>query len=210
MSVTRFCAVTGIGRATWYRWSTWRARSRSARPPSDAISVFEAALAEVEALLGVTWVEDLTDPGDAEIATLRLVTDNGPCSTSARFGASVASKHHIAHIRTRRRAPWTNGVIERFFAAIKYEHLYRREITTGVELASQVDSFRAIYNTIRSHEAIAMRQPSSATDRRRPPNPQTSKMSQLLDTRQHLPARDRCVRGSPQRAPTAMEGGRTC
>ena len=125
---------------------------------SDAISVFDAALAEVEALLGMTWVEDLTDPATGEIATLRLVTDNGS-ATSARFGAWVASKRHICHIRTRRRAPWSIGVIERFFAAIKYEHLYRREISDGVELASQVDSNRAIYNTIRPHEAIAMRRP---------------------------------------------------
>ena len=126
---------------------------------SDAIAVFEAALADVEALLGVTWVEDLTDPATGEIATLRLVTDNGSCFTSARFGAWVASKRHICHIRTRRRAPWTNGVIERFFAAIKYEHLYRREITTGPELADQVAGYRTIYNTIRPHEAIAMRRP---------------------------------------------------
>ena len=141
---------------------------------SDAIAVFEAALADVEALLGVTWVEDLTDPATGEIATLGLVTDNGPCFTSARFGAWVASKHHIAHIRARRRARWTNGVIERFFAAIKYEHLYRHDIATGVELADQVDSFRAIYNTTRPHEAIAMRRPLQRyrhTPTTQPPDP---------------------------------------
>ena len=109
---------------------------------SDAIAVFEAALAEVEALLGVSWVEDLTDPATGQIATLRLVTDNGPCFTSARFGAWVASKRHICHIRTRRRAPWTNGMIERFFEAIKYEHLYRRDIGDGPELADQVATYR--------------------------------------------------------------------
>ena len=32
---------------------------------SDAIAVFEAALADIEALLGMTWVEDLTDPAIA-------------------------------------------------------------------------------------------------------------------------------------------------
>ena len=141
---------------------------------SDAIAVFEAALADVEALLGVTWVENLTDPASGEIATLRLVTDNGSCFTSARFGAWVASKRHICHIRTRRRAPWTNGVIERFFAAIKYEHLYRREISDGPELASQVDSYRAIYNTIRPHEAISMSQPIQRyrqTPTTQPPDP---------------------------------------
>ena len=29
---------------------------------SDTTSVFEATLAEVEARLGISWVEDLTDP----------------------------------------------------------------------------------------------------------------------------------------------------
>ena len=142
---------------------------------SDAIPVFEAALAEVEALLGVSWVEDLTDPATGQIATLRLVTDNGPCFTSARFGAWVASKRHIAHIRTRRRAPWTNGVVERFFEAIKYEHLYRRDIANGPELADQIATYRTIYNTIRPHEAIAMTRPLQRyqqTPTTQPPDPE--------------------------------------
>jgi hypothetical protein len=42
---------------------------------SDAIVFFEAALAEVENLVGISWIEDLTDPVTAEIGTLRLVTD---------------------------------------------------------------------------------------------------------------------------------------
>ena len=142
---------------------------------SDAIAVLEAALADVEALLGVTWVEDLTDPTTGEIATLRLVTDNGSCFTSARFAAWVAAKRHIAHIRTRRRAPWTNGVIERFFEAIKYEHLYRRDIASGPELADHVAGYRTIYNTIRPHEAIAMRRPLDRyrqTPTTQPPSPE--------------------------------------
>ena len=142
---------------------------------SDAISVFETALAEVETLLGVTWVEDLTDPATGEIATLRLVTDNGSCFTSARFAAWVAAKRHITHIRTRRRAPWTNGMIERFFEAIKYEHLYRRDIASGPELADQIATYRTIYNTIRPHEAIAMTRPLQRylqTPTTQPPDPE--------------------------------------
>ena len=143
---------------------------------SDAISVFEAALAEVEALLGVTWVEDLTDPTTGQIATLRLVTDNGSCFTSARFGAWVAAKRHIAHIRTRRRAPWTNGMTERFFEAIKYEHLYRRDIASGPELADHTATYRTIYNTIRPHQAIAMTRPLQRhrqTPTTQPPDPES-------------------------------------
>ena len=125
----------------------------------DAVVSFEAALAETEALLGVSWIEDLTDPDTGEIGELRIVTDNGSCFKSAGFAAWVASKRHIVHIRTRNKAPWTNGVIERFFGAIKYEHLYRREIGDGLALAAEVDSYRKVYNTIRPHEAITMKRP---------------------------------------------------
>jgi len=125
----------------------------------DAIAFFEAALAEVETLLGVTWIEDLTDPVTGEIATLTLVTDNGPCFKSGRFAAWVASMRHLRHIRTRKKAPWTNGQIERFFGALKYERLYRHDIGDGVELARHVRDYRTIYNSIRPHEAIAMARP---------------------------------------------------
>jgi len=126
---------------------------------SDAIAFFEMALAEVEVLLGVTWVQDLTDPDTGEIGTLRLVTDNGPCFKSARFASWVAAKRHVVHIRTRKKAPWTNGMIERFFRSIKYERLYRHDIGDGVELARHVRDYRTIYNAIRPHEAIDMRRP---------------------------------------------------
>jgi transposase InsO family protein len=31
----------------------------------------------------------------------------------------------LRHVRTRVRSPQTNGVVERFFGSLKYEHLYR-------------------------------------------------------------------------------------
>lgn len=49
----------------------------------QAIEFFEAALAEVEVLLGISWVEDLVDPATGEIGTLRIVTDIHPGSCSA-------------------------------------------------------------------------------------------------------------------------------
>lgn len=125
----------------------------------DAIAMFEAALAEVEVLLGVTWVEDLTDPQTGEIGRLRIVTDNGGAFKGRRFAAWVASKKHVIHIRTRNKAPWTNGVIERWFRSVKYERLYRREIGDGLELTRQVDDYRQIFNSIRPHEAISMKTP---------------------------------------------------
>ena len=137
---------------------------------ADAIRFLDCALAEAENLLGITWVADLADPDTGEIGTLKLVTDNGPCFKSARFAAWVASKRHITHIRTRNRAPQTNGVIERFFEAVKYEHLYRRDIADGIGLAAQARSYRTIYNQIRPHEAIDMARP---LDRYRHPPPPT-------------------------------------
>lgn len=117
----------------------------------DAIAFFETALAEVQVLLGVTWIEDLTDPDTGEIGKLRIVTDNGACFKSGGFAAWVASKRHIVHIRTRKKAPWTNGQVERFFGALKYERLYRHDITDGVALAAHAASFTTIYNSIRPH-----------------------------------------------------------
>jgi transposase InsO family protein len=125
----------------------------------DAIAFFETALAEVEVLLGVDWITDLTDPETGEIGKLRIVTDNGPCFKSGGFAAWVASKRHITHIRTRKKAPWTNGQVERFFGALKYERLYRHDIGDGVALAAHATSFRTTYNSIRPHETIGMARP---------------------------------------------------
>ena len=50
-------------------------------------------------------------------------------------------------------------MIERFFEAIKYEHLYRRDIDDGIELAAQTGIYRTIYNHVRPHEAINMTRP---------------------------------------------------
>ncbi|MFH1329597.1 MAG: integrase core domain-containing protein [Actinomycetota bacterium] len=126
---------------------------------TDAIALLEAALAEVEVLLGVTWIQDLTDPATGEIGTLRIVTDNGPCFRSAGFARWVRSQRHLTHIRTPKKAPWTNGRIERYFRSIKYERLYRHEIGDGIALAAHCADYRRIYNTIRPHQEIGMRRP---------------------------------------------------
>lgn len=126
---------------------------------TEAIGFFEAALVEVENLLGVDWITDLTDPVTGEIGTLRIVTDNGPCFKSTGFARWVKSQRHIVHIRTRKKAPWTNGRIERFFGSIKYERLYRYEIGDGIALAAHCADYRTIYNSIRPHEEIGMRRP---------------------------------------------------
>jgi putative transposase len=66
----------------------------------------------------------------------------------------------LRHVRTRVRSPQTNGVIERFFGTLKYEHLYRAPIDDGGALAMETARFRDIYNRIRPHQALGDRTPS--------------------------------------------------
>ena len=47
MTVTRFCELTGIGRATWYRWRAAGASSKGpwSTPAQDAVEADAKALA---------------------------------------------------------------------------------------------------------------------------------------------------------------------
>jgi putative transposase len=47
------------------------------------------------------------------------------------------------------RSPQTNGVVERFFGTLKYEHLHRATIGDGNALAVEINLFRHTYNTLR-------------------------------------------------------------
>ena len=142
---------------------------------SDAIAFFETALAEVENLVGVSWIEDLTDPDTGEIHKLRLVTDNGSCFKSAGFATWIKAKRHLIHIRTRKKSPWTNGVIERFFGSIKYERLYRVDIDNVQDLERETAWYRDVYNTIRPHEGIRMTRPIERYQQTPKPNPPDQK-----------------------------------
>lgn len=90
---------------------------------------------------------------------IALVTDNGPCFKAARFATSIESRPELIHIRTRRKSPQQNGVRERAFGSLKYEHLYRHEIDDGVSLAEHADDYRHVFNTIRPHEALGQKRP---------------------------------------------------
>ena len=94
-----------------------------------------------------------------EIRPIALVTDNGPCFKSVRFAAYIEKRPELIHIRTRRKSPGQNGVRERAFGSLKYEHLYRLEIDDGHTLGVEVESYRQLFNHIRPHEAIDMRRP---------------------------------------------------
>ena len=125
----------------------------------DAIETVEQAIAESERLLGGPLAEWLTDPITAEIRPIALVTDNGPCFKSVRFAAFIDRRPELIHIRTRRKSPGQNGVRERAFGSLKYEHLYRHEIDDGHQLGLEVEAYRDLYNQVRPHQALTGRRP---------------------------------------------------
>lgn len=90
---------------------------------------------------------------------MTVVTDNGPAFKSIDFGGIIRARPYLRHVRTRHRAPETNGVVERFFGWLKYEHLYRLEIGDVVTLAAEVEAYRLLYNTVRPHEALDFERP---------------------------------------------------
>jgi putative transposase len=63
------------------------------------------------------------------------------------------------HIRTRRKSPGQNGVRERAFGSLKYEHLYRCEIETLTDLAREAEAYRQVFNHIRPHETLDFYRP---------------------------------------------------
>ncbi len=84
-----------------------------------------------------------------------------------------AAHRHLTHVRTRHRAPWTNGVVERWIETLTYEHLYRHDIASGVDLADHIEEFQNTYNSIRPHQALDQTPPLTAylDDRTPQPNP---------------------------------------
>ena len=77
-----------------------------------------------------------------------------PLSRQTNQSAFAGDEPLLRHVRTRVGSPQTNGVIERFFGALKYEHLYRAPIDDGGALAMETARFRDIYNRIRQHQAF--------------------------------------------------------
>jgi putative transposase len=63
------------------------------------------------------------------------------------------------HIRTKRKSPGQNGVRERAFGSLKYEHLYREEIDDGHQLGLEAERYRQLFNTIRPHRTLGGRRP---------------------------------------------------
>jgi putative transposase len=140
----------------------------------DALACLDAAVDEAEHVLGLDDLRDdrgeleLVDENTGEVidvvpAPIAVVSDNGSCCRGETYQSAFAGDEPLLrHVRTRVRSPQTNGVIERFFGTLKYEHLDRAPIDDGGALAMETARFRDIYNRIRPHQALDDRTPRQA------------------------------------------------
>ncbi|WP_370270869.1 integrase core domain-containing protein [Streptomyces sp. V4I8] len=127
---------------------------------TDAIAAVHIAIAEAERIGGAPLAELLpTDPETGKIRRIKLVTDNGGAFKGAAFARFIASRPELLHIRTRTKSPGQNGVRERAFGSLKYEHLYRLEIEDLDTLAREAEHYRHVFNHIRPHQALAGHRP---------------------------------------------------
>jgi transposase InsO family protein len=135
--------------------------ARATGTATDAIDALDAAIDEAQRILGRPIILDCFDDDDLADAwhPLRIVTDNGPCYKSASFARAIDQRLEIEHVRTRRKSPHTNGVVERFGGSLKYERLFRHEIRDGLELQDHLDSYRWEYNEDRPHEYLDFDRP---------------------------------------------------
>ena len=125
----------------------------------DAINAIEDARSQAHDLLGRPLLDDITCQLTGELTPVIVVSDNGPCYKSRAFTRYIDSRPELTHVRTRRRSPQTNGVIERYHGAIQIEELWRELPADGAEMTTRVEAFRQLYNTIRPHETLAGARP---------------------------------------------------
>ncbi|MEV4419367.1 integrase core domain-containing protein [Patulibacter sp. NPDC049589] len=85
------------------------------------------------------------------------MTDYGPGFKSDAFARFTDNRPELTHIRTRKKSPEANSVIERYHGAIKIECLWRQLTADGEEMTDQVEAFRRLYDEVRPHEALAGR-----------------------------------------------------
>ena len=128
----------------------------------DLIAALEAATEHAEALLGHELSIDCLDAQTGEGSAVVVVTDNGPAMKSVAVARWFAARPHFTHVRTRHRSPHTNGAIERWFESLKYERLYRHDITDGVDLAEHIADFIDENNRVRPHESLDWHRPIEA------------------------------------------------
>lgn len=119
-------------------------------------------IAEAERIGGgpLSWLLPV-NPDTGQPGRIKLVADSGGAFKGAAFAAFIASRPELLYIRTRAKSPGQNGVRERGFGSLKYEHLYRvhEQIATAEVLYREAEAYRRIFNHVRLHEVLGFRQP---------------------------------------------------
>lgn len=87
-----------------------------------------------------------------------VMTDNGSCYKSHRFGAACR-RLGLRHVRTRRYTPRTNGKVERFIKTALLEWAYARVYRHSDERRAALPSWLHHYNWHRPHTSIGGRPP---------------------------------------------------
>jgi transposase InsO family protein len=125
---------------------------------SDTLRVFKAA--DVDA----RFREAAARYGDPA----SVLSDNGAIFTGrSRGGGRVAleitlNARGIVFRHSRPYHPQTNGKVERFHQTLKKWLRNQPPVTTVRQLQTQLDTFRAYYNTVRPHRALGRRTPQQA------------------------------------------------
>ena len=157
MPTSRFARLLGVPERSYRRWQQRQRHGRRAKGPWPA-----PARDRVE-LAAIAYADRFPAWGHRKVAMLlRVDGHHAPDSTvlrSVRFAAYIERRPELIHIRTRRKSPNQNGVRERAFGSLKYEHLYRHEIDDGHQLGLEVETYRQLFNEVRPHEGIGMRRP---------------------------------------------------
>ena len=87
------------------------------------------------------------------ITVERVMTDNGKCYVSTKFGAELVNAH-IAHTRTKPYCPRTNGKVERYNRTLLNEWAYARPYRSEAARTRALDKWLHMYNHHRHHTAI--------------------------------------------------------
>jgi putative transposase len=125
----------------------------------DVCQAIDDAIGAAHDILGRPLLTDLTCPATAEITPVIVVNDNDPAFKSIHLERYVLARAELRHVRTRKKRPQTNSVVECFNPNITYADRYRDLPLDGVDLTERAAVYRELYNTIRPHEGIDLARP---------------------------------------------------
>ncbi len=97
---------------------------------------------------------------ERDVLVERVMTDNGSCYRSHRFGRALQA-HGVRHIFTRPYRPQTNGKAERFIQTAKREWAYKRAYRSSAIRTQMLPGFLNRYNRRRPHRALGNTTPLS-------------------------------------------------